>query len=41
MAVNVVELQDQVKDMFRQVADGRFPQHQDLVKKLVKQKLCH
>lgn len=36
MAVNVVEFQNQIKDMLRQITDRRFPKHQNLVKKLLR-----
>jgi hypothetical protein len=38
MAVNVVEFQDQIKDMLRQITDRCFPKHQNLVKKLLRRK---
>ena len=34
MAVYVVQLQDEVKDVLRQVAHGRLAQHQHLVEEL-------
>ena len=34
VAVYVVQLQDEVKDVFRQVAHGRLAQHQHLVEEL-------
>lgn len=41
VAVDVVELQDEVKHVFGQIADRRLAQHQDLVEELEEQRTEH